>query len=104
MARVPDLRMLSGIVTSTYDDLCIDSCSQWNSSSVLPRYVPLTFTDISRATLVRAYRRTQRSVRATAYSGTINGLDASECGAIGVNRVHGTDGATSAPPAERLSA
>ena len=38
------------------------------------------------------------------YSDTMNGLDASECGAIGVKRVHGTDGATSAPPAERLSA
>ena len=28
VARVPDLRMLSGIATSTYDDLSIDSCSQ----------------------------------------------------------------------------
>lgn len=37
-------------------------------------------------------------------SGTINGREASACGAIGVRRVHGTDGATSAPPAERLSA
>jgi hypothetical protein len=36
------------------------------------------------------------------FSGTMNGRDESECGAMGVSSEHGTDGATSAPPAERL--
>jgi hypothetical protein len=35
-------------------------------------------------------------------SDTMKGRDARECGAMGVSSMHGTDGATSEPPAERL--
>lgn len=37
-------------------------------------------------------------------SGTTNGRNDSECGATGVRRAQGTDGATTGPPTERLYA